>query len=375
MFKIELLPAQQGDAIWIEYGSPKAPHRVLIDAGTPPTAAAVRERLEKLPVAQRHFDLLVVTHVDTDHIGGILKLLSKLPAGVQFDDVWFNGWPQIRTARSSLMGPVDGEILSTALKKLGWSWNSAFGGKAAMANVTGAAVGKPLRGGLQLTVLSPEEPQLAKLRAEWKRLVHDAGLDPADRDGWKALLEAAARKGVKSSILGEPDVTTLAKSKFEPDNTPANGSSIALLAEYDGKRALLAADAYAPVLHRAVTGVCKARKLTKLKVDAFKLPHHGSSGNVSIDLLALVPSRHYVFSTNGAIFGHPDDEAWARVVATSTPWRKTLHFNYPAVTIAANYKKKKKHDAPDWGKPKLQRDYKYDVTFPPNDRTGIRLEL
>lgn len=375
MFMLEFLPAQQGDAIWIEYGVPEAPHRVLIDAGTPPTAASLQARIESLPVAKRRFDLLVVTHVDTDHIGGVLKLLAKLPAGTQFEDVWFNGWQQIRTARSSLLGPVDGEILSTAFKKLGWSWNRAFGGQAAMTTAAGAPVEKLLPGGLRLTLLSPEEPQLGKLRKEWKKLVHDAGLDPADADGWQALLEAAARKGVKSSLLGEPDVALLAKSQFEPDTTVANGSSIALLAEFDGKSALLAADAHAPVLVRSITGVCKARKLAKLKVDVFKLPHHGSSANVSNDLLALAPSTHYVVSTSGAIFGHPDDEAWARVIATPTAWRKTLHFNYTASTIAENYKKKKKHDAPDWERPQFRRDHKYDVKFPSDDQTGIRMKL
>jgi len=117
MFKIEFFPAQQGDALWIEYGTPAAVHRVVIDAGTPATGPLVRKRIETLAPAERRFDLLVITHVDTDHIGGVLKLLSDLPAGVQFDDVWFNGWPQIRDAHSSKLGPVDGEILSAALEQ------------------------------------------------------------------------------------------------------------------------------------------------------------------------------------------------------------------------------------------------------------------
>src|SRR5215510_8788689 len=91
MFRIHFFPAQQGDAIWIEYGNAGKPSRILIDAGTPATAAAVRARIEGLPKDERHFDLLVVTHVDTDHIGGVLKLLSDLPEGTVFDDVWFNG--------------------------------------------------------------------------------------------------------------------------------------------------------------------------------------------------------------------------------------------------------------------------------------------
>src|SRR5215470_8073418 len=126
LFNLMFFPAQQGDAIWIEYGEPGAVHRVLIDAGTPATAALIRERIERLAPNDRRFDLLVVTHVDTDHIGGVLKLLSDLPARTRFDDVWFNGWPQIRTARSSVLGPVDGEILRAAIKKAGLPWNRRF---------------------------------------------------------------------------------------------------------------------------------------------------------------------------------------------------------------------------------------------------------
>ncbi len=307
------MPAQQGDAIWLEYGKPSALHRVLIDAGTPATAPLIRKRIEKLAPRDRRFDLLVITHVDTDHIGGVLKLLSNLPSQRQFDDVWFNGWPQIRSARSSILGPVDGEILSTALEKKKLPWNECFNETAVMLPKSGTPPQRTLRGGMKLTVLSPGELQLVKLRAEWKSVVEDAGLDPKNRNRWKNLLAAAAHKGVKSSILGEPSVETLARSKFDPDTAPANGSTIALLAEFDGKSVLLSGDAYAPVLVDAIARLRKTRGISKLKVDLFKLPHHGSSGNINSDLLAALPSPRYVFSTSGAIFGHPDDEAVARV--------------------------------------------------------------
>ena len=48
MFAIEMLPADQGDALWIEYGSASNPHRVLIDGGTRRTFRTVKERAEKV---------------------------------------------------------------------------------------------------------------------------------------------------------------------------------------------------------------------------------------------------------------------------------------------------------------------------------------
>jgi beta-lactamase superfamily II metal-dependent hydrolase len=167
----------------------------------------------------------------------------------------------------------------------------------------------------------------------------------------------------------------LSRSRFDPDTAPANGSTIALLAEFDGKSVLLSGDAYAPVLVDALTRLRRARGIDKLKVDILKLPHHGSSGNVNNELLAALPSKNYVFSTNGAVFGHPDDEAVARVIATMPGSRKTLHFNYTAGTIARNYKKKRKRNQPDWSKGQLKREYDYDVHFPSNDVDGVAIEV
>jgi glyoxylase-like metal-dependent hydrolase (beta-lactamase superfamily II) len=103
MLRIEMLPARQGDALWIEYGEdPQRPHRVLCDAGTPGTWPVVQARIADLPEGQRAFELLVVSHVDADHIGGSLPLLTDTRLGATFDDVWFNGWRHLpqRASRS-----------------------------------------------------------------------------------------------------------------------------------------------------------------------------------------------------------------------------------------------------------------------------------
>ena len=50
----------------------------------------------------------------------------------------------------------------------------------------------------------------------------------------------------------ETDLDTLAKRRFDADDSRPNGSSIAVLAEYGGMRVLLAADAYADVLAQAL---------------------------------------------------------------------------------------------------------------------------
>jgi beta-lactamase superfamily II metal-dependent hydrolase len=78
------------------------------------------------------------------------------------------------------------------------------------------------------------------------------------------------------------------KERFKPDTTEANGSSIAFLAEYDGRSALFTGDAHAPVLETSIRTLLRNRGRDKLTVGAFKLPHHGSKYNVSPALLGLL---------------------------------------------------------------------------------------
>jgi len=197
MFRIEMLPAEQGDALFIEYGSASSPHRVLIDAGVRKTSGLVRERIGELPASKRHFDLLIVTHVDSDHIGGIPKLLDDTSLGVTFDDVWFNGWRHLQPDR---LGPVEGEIFSAQLDKREWDWNAAFDEKAVVVRPTGRLPKRELPGGMTLTLLSPTVHRLEVLRDEWKKVVEEAHLEAGVQD--ENLAEAARRKGIPD-LLGD----------------------------------------------------------------------------------------------------------------------------------------------------------------------------
>ena len=75
LFSLELLPAKDGECLWIEYGDPGNPSRILIDAGRAGTHKEVLRRIESA-AAPVHFELIVITHVDLDNIGGVLKLLA-----------------------------------------------------------------------------------------------------------------------------------------------------------------------------------------------------------------------------------------------------------------------------------------------------------
>ena len=73
---IEMLPANEGDCILITI--PREDIRMLIDGGTSETyTSCLRERLLQIKEKGKGLDLLVVTHIDNDHIGGIIELLKE----------------------------------------------------------------------------------------------------------------------------------------------------------------------------------------------------------------------------------------------------------------------------------------------------------
>jgi hypothetical protein len=330
---LTFLDARQGDAIWVRWGEGR---QLLVDMGTSGTGRGIAERFRALPEDERAFELLVVTHVDTDHISGVLTGLVDPdgPVPVTFADVWFNGWEHLNGQvpvdhRSPLepMGGVQGERLTTWLRD--HAWNAAFGRAAVIRSET-ELPRVELPDGLTITVLAPVQQRLTDLIPEW----HDA-------------VEAALAKGTLTDVspglqaMGPStpptlesrfDLELLSDDEFKVDTSKPNAASIALLLEHDGKRALLTGDAIASeilgglALLRAGTGLAAA---DRVPVDLVKLPHHGSRNNVSRELVQALDCPQWVFSSDGTTCRHPDAVAVSRVLRETSPGVH-LVFNVPS---------------------------------------------
>jgi beta-lactamase superfamily II metal-dependent hydrolase len=366
VMRIEMLPAAQGDALWIEYGDSERPHRILIDGGTAATYDWLRSKVRALPEEDRLFELLVVTHVDADHIEGAVRLLNDPSLQAQFDDIWFNGWEQL----SDMLGPVQGEFLSALIQTGGLPWNVAFGGGAVVVPDEGALPVRELDGGMKLTLLSPRPAELVRLRDAWEEAVTEAGMAPGATRQALALLEKAKKlRPAPSDLLGGDEAMNLqqlADESSNRDRKEANSSSIVLLAEFEEqggvKRCLLAADGVPDVLENSVPRLLAERRVDRLDIDVFKLPHHGSRNNVTSALVRMVPAARYLFSTNGAYFDHPDKQSVARVILDGGRG-PVLTFNY------------RTQENEVWDDRQLSGMYGYRVEYPNPTAVGIGVEL
>ena len=360
-FRVEALPAGHGDCLWIEYGDRSKTYRWLIDCGTQPSAKSLLARVNRLPENERFLELFVMSHIDSDHIGGALPLFRAVKRGLRFGDVWFNGWRHV----SGQLGARQGEMFSTAIQDFELPWNVWYNGAAVMVQDGNVLPQYVLPGGMTLTLLSPTRMQLDKLKPVWTRELKRYGLEPGTRVDYSRMLKGTP--STKADAAALRDIDTLADTPFGGDNGAPNGTSIAVLAEYEGASALLAADAHAPVLVASIRKLLAKRphSKAKLKIDLFKVSHHGSQNNVSAELVQLLDCPRYLLSTNGDHFYHPDRQAMARIIKYGGD-EKRIYFNY------------KSHLNDVWGDEALQavhKQYRYSTEYPPATQPGIVVPL
>ncbi len=355
--RVEMLPARLGDCLLVECARDDGPPwRMLVDGGPPDTWPLLERRLARLD--DPRLDVVVITHIDSDHIGGMVPFMSSEYAA-QVGDFWFNGRTHLPGDESATRSVKQGESVVAAL--LGEDdpsavpavlpWNLAFGGGAIEVPDDDGFVELTVPGGPRITLLSPTGKRLRILAA-----------------GWYAAVEAVTRGEDRPADTGPDlpipldDLAALAGESSAKDTSAPNGSSIGFLLEHRGASVILAGDAFGNVLGAGLARLAEARGQQTLPVDAFKLPHHGSRANVLTALAAVAPARHYLVSSNGDTFRHPDDAALARAVLAS-----------PDTTLWFNYRNERTER---WADPAVQDRYRFSARYPGGDsEAGVVLDL
>ena len=329
-FTIEMLPAKHGDALWVEYGDGGGrTRRIVVDGGPLHAYPEFEARLAGLPAGDQRVELLVITHVDTDHIEGIIRLLA-LPRAkwpLEPNDIWFNGYRQVKEGAD--LGGREGEFLSALIHRRAFDeWNRAFGRGAVVVPGGASPPRVALAGDMTLTLLSPDPAKLATMARKWDKDVAEWELDPGDLDAaWTQLVDESKFHPGAELTLGPDDLTATLRAQLNgTDPSAANGSSIAFLAEFAGKSCLFLADAHMKVVCASIRRLLPPGQ-DVLRVDAVKLAHHGSRNNLTPEFLQLVDAGHFLFSSNGDKFKHPDAQAVEAVIAGARH-KPTLWFNY-----------------------------------------------
>ncbi len=331
---LKILPADSGDSILIKFQSEDNQyHNILIDGGLV-NSYNYSVKKEILNIYENHelLDLIIVTHIDCDHINGIRKFVSeifhnKLDNAISIwgivGKMWFNSGsllaryfettPEENRAvhlfneSRTDVGVVQGVELEKYLIDTD-KWHNTPIKSVDKFNIAGA----------DITILSPNEKMLSELNQHW-------------RDELIPSTDLGAKAGDYKQSISE-----LSGKRFEEDNSIPNGSSIAFLFEFAEKKALLLGDAHPSVIIESLTRL-KYSKENKLKVNCVKLSHHGSRGNTKYELLAMIESQKYIISSNGMNRDrHPHKEALSRIICNPERAQNQgieLIFNYRNQTL------------------------------------------
>jgi ribonuclease BN (tRNA processing enzyme) len=277
-------------------------HHFLIDGGPASTYnAGLKEELQKIREKGGRVDSLIVSHVDNDHINGLLKLMQDLSLQktsnkrwtIEIDALWYNAFGRtigqriegrfrdllrntrtvfkIRSrAQMTVRGIREGHDLYQYAHELGIEINPQFN------NDTIIVTDKPKElkfGNLKFLVIGPTRKNLEDLRKQW--------LD------WLDKHEKALKTRVDYRLA------------IQADKSIPNLSSIMFLAKEEDNTILFTGDGLG---EHVISGLKQAGLLgssRSVHVNILKLPHHGSDRNITRDFFTNVTADKYLISANG----------------------------------------------------------------------------
>jgi beta-lactamase superfamily II metal-dependent hydrolase len=325
MMKIKILKAGNGDSIWITFIDQEIPRNILIDGGIGDTYKSTANKngdlfnaIEKIRKENQCIDLLVLTHFDDDHIGGILRWLNKDEEAVSLiKKVWFNSGKEIAKKFTS----EENKDLDIEIAKETGDFHTS--------PTQGIKFEKYLRDnnlwdgeiieqgsahelfGLKFKILSPNKEKLDKLLKLYEKQ--------------KDYFTGGGEYDFQTSLKDFVDEENQPDFKFKEDTTVANGSSIAFIIEYEKKNFLFLADSHPSVV---IEGLDKFsyNKDNPLNAELMKVSHHGSMYNTSEEILEIVKTNSYLISSSATKHGLPNKRTIARIINNNP--NAFIYFNY-----------------------------------------------
>lgn len=327
---IKFLKANNGDSILIKFkGEDNKNINILIDGGMPQTYynsdyndyGDLFDVIEDIKENKEKINLLILTHIDNDHIGGILKWIELDNNAHQLiDKVWFNSGKTI----AEYFSEKENEDLNVFLNIFNTTETSIKQGKKFENYIENNNIWDKeiIKSGkiadnnrFEIKVLSPDNLSLEKLLKEHKKPKHNY-YTGSNKNDWS------------KNIIDFIDEEENNKFKFEKDNSVSNGSSISFLLTLDDYNFLFLADSHPEVILTSLVKLGYDKK-NPIKVDFLKVSHHGSHKNTNKELLEVIDTNNYIISTSSEFHNHPDKRTLSRIINKNQ--NATIYFNYDEV--------------------------------------------
>ena len=307
-FKIKILSVGTGDAIQIQFkGIDEIVSNVLIDGGYVGSyKRTLKQLLLELKDEGQNIDLWCISHIDADHIGGVLAFFQD-PDFSNIDFVklwWFNHELPVNSA-TSLISVGQGRKVREYLVK---------NNKCPPFPITNQ-IPSLIIGGTKLTVLSPDVNGYNQMTKLWE----NESFNPLNPQ--------------KMIVAGQDDYSILIEDflpeSFIEDKAIPNGSSIAFLIENPEFKALFLADSHPSTIEASLRNMGYSEE-KRCRIDFLKLSHHGSKHNTSLSLLSILDVHNFIISADG--IGNdclPNKECLVRILLMpSRDLSKTIRFYF-----------------------------------------------
>jgi hypothetical protein len=351
-FTLEALPARYGDCLLVHYGSKAKPGLMLVDGGPSRVWPKFLEpRLKALKAARGagfKIDLMMVSHIDDDHVLGLVDFtgawkaekMAGRPWPYPVKEAWFNSFERLSNATdiTAVTASVTASAGAAAVDEIDLEKHgienseTARAGLKVLASVGNgkelrddlAALNVPSNTGFAGKLVRPRGGPSVPFKLGTKLRMHIVA--PLE-DQLNALQKTFAKEL-------KPDAALAAYT----DGSVPNLSSIAVVASYQGKTMLLTGDARGDYLRDGLRQEGLLDAAGKLHVHIFKLPHHGSDRNIDVDFFQEITADHYVASADGT-FGNPDRATMEMLIkARGKAAKYAIHLTYPLAEIDARRK-------------------------------------
>lgn len=386
LITIKSYPAKNGDCFLISFGeTEEGKKHLLIDCGYFDTYQNyLKNDLLQIGESGATLEKLILTHIDADHIQGAIKLLKENNSEkfITIKEVWHNSYRHLCKQKEGEIGVRQERILQQIIRR-GYPQNESKQGEQGISAEQGTTVGALLLQGnypwngdfnnqvvcieqksavklnpdTNIYLLSPDKQKLDTLKNLWSEELKKYGVNfnlgssQLYDDAFEMLMAWEKEKvkvAPKQISATAETLEELLGIPFDEDDTTTNGSSIAFILQVQDKRLLFLADAHPALI---VQSLKTYQNEGTIIFDLIKVPHHGSFGNISRELLNRIDSERYLVSTNGQRNNHPDKETIAHIITRKVDFHRKLYFNY----ITAN---SKYFDRKDW-----MEEYNYSIHY------------